>query len=221
MNQKTASRLLAGIGIAFYSVWIISAYLNPKLSIAHSYVSELSVSGQPYAWFFRVTQLLGSLCLLAYCWLQVKKTRLKRIHIVLAVCTASAAVNAFFPMICSPYLSRSCLASLDSYNFGFNQYVHQVTSLITFGGLILAQLLAFKMPATGLRRKWHLSHFILQVVVSAAIAYISFHGNHFIGLLQRISLAAFEIWVISLAFMAYEHKSAPSDHQTGVARVNS
>lgn len=194
MFMKAYKRYLLITGLVLIGLGIAGAPLNHSLSTVNAYVSELSVKGQPFAWLFQLSQLVGAVFLLIYL-LGARHTIKHRLFQVLIVTTAAVVLNSFFPMVCTPSLSAACLRQLDHYQFGYKQYIHEVTSIITFFGLMLAQFLSFWTAISKSQRQWHLANFLGQVLLNCGIAFSSFHGNRYIGLIQRVSLIGFEVWI--------------------------
>ncbi|HUD10747.1 MAG TPA: DUF998 domain-containing protein [Candidatus Saccharimonadales bacterium] len=204
-------RFTAYAGLFFYSLWIVSYVFNPHLSYTQSYVSELDVGGQPYVWLFRIGNFLGSSLLFTAFYLFLIRTKSRaisneKILILKILClgTGAAILNSFFPMDCSASQSKVCFEQQQKYTFGPSQWVHLVTSIIMFGGLIFVQYYStFNIIKSSASKLWYrisLSSFLLQALLNIVLIVVSFTGYGPIGLLQRLSLLCFELWFIFILF---------------------
>lgn len=208
MNIQNKSLLyIAYLGLIAYSLWIFSFIFNPRLSYTQSYVSELDVTGQPYVWLVRVGNFVGAMLLFTafysyFLKAKLNKLSIEKIHLlkILSIATGAAIINAFFPMDCSASESKVCFQQQQRYSFGFSQWVHLITSIIMFGGLIYAQYFAtFKLLKFTKSKLWYrvgLIGFFSQILLNSFLIVVSITGYGPIGLLQRISLLMFEVWLI-------------------------
>ncbi|KOV90070.1 DUF998 domain-containing protein [Nocardia sp. NRRL S-836] len=150
--QKPADRTAAWLITAavLYSCWLLELVLPTGLSVFDSYVSELLADDQPFRWIFRTTDTLAACCLLLAArglrrWLPAPPgarlgSRLADRLVVVAVVVFAVATLA------NTALSLDCAASADALcrhreeigAVSLGHRLHQVTSLLTFGGALVA-----------------------------------------------------------------------------------
>jgi hypothetical protein len=195
-------------GILVYSTWIFELFLNPHLSLTQSYVSELAVHGQPNVHYFRIANLLGStLMSMGFILLcrQLKKRDSNTLSIfLLSLCALSlfGIVNAIFPMDCSPSQSTACLVAQDHFKINFSQWVHQITAIIMFCGLIFVQLYSTFYIFKRTKLFWSsLSNFVIQLCLNTAISIICLFNLSYVGVFQRISLVLFALWLLTITYL--------------------
>lgn len=198
--------MLIFIGVLIYSSWIFEIFLNPRLSLIQSYVSELSVNGQPNVYYFKIANLFGSTLMTVGFFVLLKQPRLNRdkylkkfVQIMLVI-TIFGIFNSIFPMDCAPSESYACLVAQDHWKINFNQWIHQISAIIMFGGLIFAQFQStFFIFRERARLFWlSLINLTIQFFLNAAICVIALFNLQNVGLFQRLSLVLFAIWVISI-----------------------
>ena len=222
MRVFSKPEVFASVGLlVFYNNWLLSYFLNPRMSYWQSYVSELDANGQPHVWFFRIGNLLGaSLLLTGFLLIKYRQQFLEvsRHNLMLTkfflIISSTAILNAFFPMDCSASQSLACFQKQQRYSFSFGQWIHLLTALIMFGGLILANFyVVYTMKhELGTKAYWlNLTFLILQMALNTFIAVISITGYGPIGLLQRLSLILFEAWVIIILFSKKPRYFLPTD----------
>jgi hypothetical protein len=200
--------IFIGLGILVYSTWIFELVLNPHLSLTQSYVSELSVHGQPYATYFQVANLLGSSCMFIGFFIllrRFRKTEAKATTLFLwamSIITLIGIVNAIFPMNCAPSQSHSCLVAQDQLRINFSQWVHQSSAIIMFSGLLFSQLYStfyiFKRHTTLF---WlSLVNVMIQFLLNIAISVVSVFEFRNIGVFQRLSLMMLALWILAILY---------------------
>jgi len=201
-------------GLFIYSTWIFELFLNPHLSLTQSYVSELAVHGQPNVYYFRIANLLGSFFMsIGFLLLlgRLSNSGSKAVKLfVLTMCiiTLAGIVNAIFPMDCAPSQSYACLVAQDHYEINFSQWVHQVTAIIMFAGLLFAQLYSTFYIFKHTKLFWlSLSNLIVQLGLNITISVICLFDLTYVGVFQRISLVIFALWVLAILYLL---KTKPS-----------
>lgn len=203
------------LGILIYSTWVFEIFLNPHLSLTQSYVSELAVRGQPYVYYFRIANLLGSFFMsLGFIFLfqRIKKNGSKAAKLfvlIISIVSIVGIINAIFPMDCSPSQSHACLVAQDHFRINFSQWVHQSTAIIMFGGLLFAQLYStFYILKRNTRLFWFsLYNLTIQFLLNITVSIICLFDLSYVGIFQRISLVIFALWVLAILYLV---KTRPS-----------
>ncbi len=215
MSRKRVGLSIACLGIISYSTWVLNPILNPGLSQAYSYVSELSVSGQPYAIFFQASNLVGSLLLLMGFGLLLlnartqPEQRIQFFYRILVIIAFTGSVNAVFPMDCAPSLSRACLIAQEKFLFNPSQWVHLATALVMFCGLLFVQFYStFYLLKTGKSHAISLVNLAVQGMLNGVIVVICLAGFPYVGIFQRLSLGFFGLWVLWILRGVYDNDQA-------------
>lgn len=205
--QITPPAVLTCFGILIYSAWLLGSVLNPHLSQSQSYVSELSVSGQPYASYFQAANLVGSVFMFTGFLLFLRKssrfTTKSRLFLkLLTVISAIGIINALFPMNCAPSQSHECLLAQERFEFSLSQWIHVLSAITMFSGLIVAQSMStFYLLKKHSTAYWFgLANVSVQLFLNTVIAIICLLGFSNVGIFQRISLALFCLWLITLVY---------------------
>lgn len=206
--KKNVLYYFIAAGILTYSTWIFELFLNPRLSLSQSYVSELSVHGQPYAYYFQLANLLGSLLmstgfLLLLNKFKVAKSRPLNIFITsMLIISLIGIVNALFPMNCAPSQSPACLAAQNNFQINYSQWIHQITAVVMFGGLLFAQLYCtFYVFKRQTKLYWlSLANMGIQLTLNVTVGVICLFDLRYVGVFQRLSLTLFMIWVFGVVY---------------------
>lgn len=127
------ARLVIIAGAIFYSAWIFAPTMGSRLNGLRSYVSEVAATGQPYAHFFRGTDLLAGTCFVvgAALWWRAARPSSRFAWgwmagmIMLGVGTIS---DALLPLSCTPTSDAACAFREANGEVPFTHLAHAYSS---------------------------------------------------------------------------------------------
>lgn len=207
--------------MVIYSAWLLGPWLNPALSSSQSYVSELSVPDQPHVVFFRLANLLGSLCMTIGFLLLLRRRRASSSSILvlklLAGISAIGIINAVFPMSCAPSQSHACLVVQEQFDFTIGQWIHLASAVLIFSGLLAAQF--YTTLRLFMRYSWKfwlsLTNALIQLVLNTIVVIICLYGWSNVGIFQRLSLILFTLWLVVITLELSAEGNKKPVNQTG------
>ncbi|WP_143079249.1 DUF998 domain-containing protein [Streptomyces monashensis] len=194
------------IGGLAYSSFLLEGFFRTGLNPLHSYVSESSVAGRPYAFLFRTGDIAAGCGLLVLAMALARRlpARCPRAGrcLALAVTTAASITDGVWPMPCAPSVDPVCRAA-DSADLGQQlRQVHTLSSLTEFTGVILAMLLlSTVLHRTGHRRlaRWSLVAGILAAALGALEIAMVLTGVRWVGLPERAQVLLVSAWCTAMA----------------------
>ncbi|MFI0187664.1 DUF998 domain-containing protein [Streptomyces sp. NPDC017082] len=197
---------LGMMGALAYSSFVLEAFLHTGLSPLHSYVSELSVTGRPYAFLFRAGDITAGCGLLALAMALARRLPATRRRtsgcVALAVTAAASIGDGVWPMPCAPSLDPVCRAT-DSADLDQQLgQIHTLSSLAEFAGAILAMLLLSKvLQCTGHRSpaRWSFSAGVATAALGALEIAMALTGVRWVGLSERAQVLLVSAWCAAMA----------------------
>ncbi len=129
---KPAAWLVAAA--VLYSCWLLELVLPTGLSVVDGYVSELLADDQPYRWVFRVTDTLAAGCLL----LAARGMRGRLVVVAVLAFAVATLADTALSLDCAASADALCRQREDTGAVSLAHWLHQVTSLLTFGGALVA-----------------------------------------------------------------------------------
>ncbi|MFE1802677.1 DUF998 domain-containing protein [Streptomyces sp. NPDC059517] len=209
-----ATATLLALAALTYSAWTLETFLGTGLPPAHTYVSELAATNQPYTTLFRTTDLLaGTLVCAAVATAAATATlsarRIPRTaRAALLLFGAATAVDSRLPLSCTPTTDPECAARETAALVPWTHSAHTVSSTVALCGILVAMatltrtarmgpaLLALELAATA----WTL----------AAIAALEAgHDGWGVGIAQRLQVGVIAIWLGALA-VSLRHAPEPA-----------
>lgn len=143
VTVAAAVGLLASLAYSSFPLqWVVGS----RLSVIRSYVSELSVAGQPEAMVFRVGDTIGGVGLVVLAaGLAASCARGSRravaAAIALAITGLSSAADGLWPMPCAPSADPVCRAQDRSTLTAQLTQTHTLASLLEFTAAVIAAVL--------------------------------------------------------------------------------
>lgn len=211
MTSRRTTVMIAVITALVYSSWVLGPWLNPNLDSVNAFASELGADGQPFAWVFRLADIVAAIGFIAVAWLAYPKW-LRRVsisrsraawldtlpHLVwlsVVLFAGATLLDAAFPMPCaesqiphSVALSPQCRTT--------SMLVHETASILVGVGTIAATALstwmfcAYQLP----------NRFAIAATAASHIALTAYTGiDSFLhwpgkGLSQRGAIVALVLW---------------------------
>lgn len=166
------------VAACLYSCWLLELVLPTGLSKVHGYVSELLADDQPYRWVFRVADMLAAGCLL----LAVRRLRGRLVVAGLLLFAAATLADTILSLDCAPSVDALCRHREQTGTVSLPHKLHQITSVLTFGGALVA--------AVGLERhtrRWS-ARVVIALLVASGVLSVVLAGQAGIGLVQRVQL---------------------------------
>jgi hypothetical protein len=173
---KPAAWLVAAA--VLYSCWLLELVLPTGLSVVDGYVSELLADDQPYRWVFRVTDTLAACCLL----LAARGLRGRLVVVAVLAFAIATLADTALSLDCAASVDAQCRERESTGAVSLAHWLHQVTSVLTFGGALAAFV--------GLERRTRRWDARVVVVLLAATGVLSVVLAHQpgAGLVQRAQL---------------------------------
>ncbi|MEU7566306.1 DUF998 domain-containing protein [Streptomyces fradiae] len=205
--------VLLALGAFTYSMWLLEGPLATGLDPVQSYVSELAATDQPFGAFFRATDLLAGLLLLATALPPLLAAR-RRFWAAggwaaLALFGAATAADSRLPLSCAPTVDALCAAREDAGLVPFGHTAHAVSSGLATTGAVTA-VVALTVAAR--RHGWWpplaRTGPVLVVLELAATAWTlvgvaafeAERGHWGLGAGQRAQLLLLAVWLLVLAW---------------------
>lgn len=223
MQCRASKRQIVGIsGVIIYAGWLLSSILNPALSMYRSYVSEITVVGQPYFWLFRIFNTVGS-SLILYLFIYIYRYTsdgysIKKTQKFLLIGSTALFINSFFTMGCAPSLSLVCHQNFRNLQITVEQALHLMSAMTIFSSIIIAQYYYMRHVLKAESRKaiyWNGAHLATQVIASLSMAVLCLGDITGIGTVQRLSMLFMHVWLIgyilSLKTQLGTQKTIPVD----------
>lgn len=180
-----------------YSLWLLELVLPTGLSLVDGYVSELLADDQPYRWVFRVADGLAACCLL----LAARGLRGRLVVAGLLLFAAATLADTVLSLDCAPSIDALCRSREQTGAVSLPHQLHQVTSVLTFGGALVA--------AVGLERhtrRWS-ARVVVALLVASGVLSAVLVGQEGIGLVQRVQLLT-----VAAGLLLGARVSARSEH---------
>ncbi|MBV9821734.1 MAG: DUF998 domain-containing protein [Actinobacteria bacterium] len=195
----------AALAALCYSSFLLAPVLRPGVS-ARGFVSELELAGQPYAWFFRLTDVIAGLgvLLLVGCLRASIGRRRQEIagRALLALTGAASILDGVSSMGCDPLADPGCARSEQSVGGLLGQLaaLHSDTGLVGFAGaaagaILLGAAWYDRRPSLGL------AQILLGVLIAGcglADMALLLTGRD-LGQVERVRTLATSLWFVLLA----------------------
>lgn len=205
-SLSVVATLTAFVGILAYCdfpvAWLVDSHLSPL----RSYVSELAVAGQPARSFFRVSDIVAGVGLIAVANLLMRwpPTRQASVaHLCAMVAGVSSMVDGLWTMPCAPSIDVSCRATEEAIHTTQVVQPHTASSLIGFTALVCAIGLygaaLTRQPGYGRLGVSGLSAAAVAALLgSVDVAMCLTDSTAMVGLVERIQVCAIAAWLAVL-----------------------
>ncbi|WP_328496726.1 DUF998 domain-containing protein [Streptomyces sp. NBC_00414] len=212
-TPRTAAATLLALGALAYSAWALEAVITTGLHPAHTYVSELAATDQPYGILFRTTDLLAG-TLVAAAALPALRTRpgegpaARTGRAALLLFGVATAVDSRLPLSCTPTGDPGCAARETAGLVPWTHSAHTLTSTIALCGILVAMVVLTRAarrhaPRSPLARSGPclvaLELAATAWTLAAIAALESGHDGWGVGIAQRLQVGLIAIWLGALA----------------------
>ena len=203
---KPAARPAAWLvtAAALYSCWLLELVLPTGLSLVDGYVSELLADDQPHRWVFRVTDALAAVCLLLAAWGLRSRAGSRLVAVALAVFAVTTLADTALPLDCAASVDAVCRQREATGGVSLAHHLHQVTSLLTFGGALAAFV--------GLERRtrrWDAGLVVVLLAVTGVLSVVLAHQPG-AGLVQRAQLLTIAAGLLLMAQWSARGERSPA-----------
>ncbi len=212
--RPTVVRLVGAVagvvGALAYSSFLLGPAVHSKLSATTSFPSELEAAGQPYADFFRLTDIVSGLLIVVVAWALYRllpRDRSLSLGCLLTAAMGAASVSdGATTMGCAPSLSAACHARDQTITGLLSQTFesHTLSGLAGFlggaGGMLLIGLaLRRSLAASSIR--WGTASrnvsFVLGAVGLIDLVLLAVHT--WFGLAERARPLIVSLWLLGAA----------------------
>lgn len=206
MNSRHFKQLPAAtaarIGLLLLNSWLVGLAVNwPNFHYGGS-ISELSVAGQPGAWFFRLSDLFsGILLLVAGYWLASfqRQAGLRRLFLgAIVVFGLGNMVDAALPLSCSAALDPICRQQELANHLSLQDGVHILESLLVvlaMGSMILSSFCKGSHLPRSLKQFGQLLLYGGGLIWATDTIWRIIHHQEGFGYLQRVAFICFTVWL--------------------------
>ncbi|MFJ2258553.1 DUF998 domain-containing protein [Streptomyces sp. NPDC087844] len=201
--RPAAAATLLALAALTYSAWTMEALLPTSLPPAHTYVSELAATDQPYTTLFRTADLLaGTLVCAAAATLSARRTP-PTARAALFLFGAATAVDSRLPLSCTPTTDPNCAARETAALVPWTHSAHTVSSTVALCGILVAMVTLTRTTRTAPSYAGP-TLVVLELAATAwtlvAIAALeSGHDGWGVGIAQRLQVGVIAIWLGALA----------------------
>ncbi|MGW0567938.1 DUF998 domain-containing protein [Streptomyces tauricus] len=213
-SRPFATAVLLSLAALIYSAWVMEVVLPTALPPAHTYVSELAATDQPYTTLFRTADLVAGVLAAAAATLLSVRTRTRTRmqtrtrprggpvtrtgRVALLLFGVATAVDSRLPLSCTPTTDPECAAREAGGLVPWTHDAHTVSSTVALCAILVAMatltrtarfgpaLLALELAAT----VWTLA---------AVAALEAGHDGWGLGIAQRLQVGVIAIWLGALA----------------------
>ena len=194
------------VGILAYCDFPVAWLVNSQLSPLRSYVSELAVAGQPARSFFRVSDIVAGVGLVAVANLLMRWQPAKHAsaaHLSTIVAGVSSIVDGLWPMPCAPSIDMSCRATEEALHNAHVVQPHTASSVVGFTALVCAIGLygaaLTRQPDYGRLGSSGLSAAAVAAVLGGVdIVLCLTASTAVVGLVERIQVCVIAAWLAVL-----------------------
>ncbi|MDQ1039080.1 hypothetical protein QFZ75_005496 [Streptomyces sp. V3I8] len=236
-RTATAATLLT-LAALTYSAWTLEAVLDTGLPPAHTYVSELAATNQPYGTLFRTTDLAAGLLVCAAALTAPRTglhgrspwTRVGRAGLLLF--GAATAIDSRLPLSCTPTTDPACAARETAGLVPPAHTAHTLSSTLALCGVLVAMVAltrtARRYAPTSPQARASLALAVLEPAATAwtlaAIAALESggHDGWGVGLAQRLQVGVIAVWLATQAVTLLRAAAAsppPDSHASAPAPV--
>lgn len=202
-----ATGVVGLVAAVTYSNWIVAPWLNPRVSVRGSFVSDLGAHGQPHAAVFNSIDALSGIAIVVLAWGLWRHLGAGRLValgcLALAGFGAGSIAEAVLPLDCAPSLSAACAErEASGHGISWADRGHTIASVYSIVAVLLSMLFlcwalrhtrGWRWPA----RCWLVAGplvFLLTAYVGAAAL-----DRQLPGIAERIYVGAFSLWILTLA----------------------
>lgn len=199
---------VVGVGAGLcYSSFLLAPVLRPGVP-NHGFVSELEFPGQPFAWFFRLTDVVAGLAVLILTLGLAARVRLGRAGTVglglLALTGLASVLDGASSMGCDPFHDAACARAEQSVGglLGQLSALHSDTGLAGFAGaaagaILLGAKVYDRRPAPGL------AQILLGILVAGCglADLVLLLAGRDLGGVERVRTVATSAWFVVLGML--------------------
>ncbi len=200
-----AGGIAAIIAAACYSSFLLSAWTHASRLTSGGFISELEAPGQPYAWFYRCTDIAAGLGMLTAAWALSALIAGRRWSaaavVLLALTGAGSVLDGATSMRCDPGISAQCARGEHTASglIGQLSALHTDSGLLGFaasaaGAIVLGAVLA------GGWKSWGRLHILLGVSIAgcgiADLVLLLTGGG--IGTAERARVLLTSAWLLTV-----------------------
>lgn len=202
--------LTALVGVLAYCDFPVEWLVNSQLSPLRSYVSELAVAGQPARSFFRVSDVVAGVGLIAVANLLMRwppTTQASVAHLCAMVAGISSMADGLWPMPCAPSIDMSCRAKEEAIHTTQVVQPHTASSLIGFTALVCAiglyGAVLTRHPGYGRLGAAGLSAAAAAALLGGVdVAMCLTSSTAWAGLVERLQIGVISAWLAALVIRA-------------------
>ncbi len=200
--------LIVLAGLIGYCVFPLQWVIGSPLSLTRSYISELSVAGQPAYQAFRIGDLVAGVGLtvlagIVLLWRPSPPMRLGSAALIIAA--ATSIIDALSPMTCTPSTDIACWDGDHAAVLAQLSQLHTASGVIGFAAMVIA-MAAF---GTALRRQPETRHLGSTGLVVAAVGAVlgcvqigtALAGSDWTGLFERIQVMTMTAYLSALTIV--------------------
>lgn len=207
---RLAGAVAAVVGALAYSSFLLGPAVHSTLSVTTSFPSELEAAGQPYADFFRLTDIVSGLLIVAVAWvlyrLLPRERSLSQGCLLIAAMGAASVSDGATTMGCAPSLNAACHARDETIIGLLSQTFesHTLSGLAGFlggaGGMLLIGL-ALRRASAASSMRWGTASRNLSFVLGAVglIDLVLLAVHHWFGLAERARPLIVSLWLLGAA----------------------
>lgn len=195
-------------GLIGYCDFPLQWVIGSPLSTMRSYISELSVAGQPAYQTFRIGDLAAGfgLTVLAGILLLWRPSPPMRLgSVALTIAAATAIIDALSPMTCTPSTDVQCWDGDHAAVLAQLSQLHTISGVIGFAAMVIAMAAS----GTALRRQSETRHLGSTGLVVAAVGAVlgcvqigmALAGSDWTGLFERMQVLTMTAYLTALTIV--------------------
>jgi hypothetical protein len=199
-SSQALAWALGVAGLAAYNWWIVVPLRPGLLHSPNEVFSNLEVTGRPFAAALQIADLLsGLLMLAAFVLVGGRSVRGgRRDWLALVTFAVTVALGGFFPETCADSINAACRRREETFQLPASQYLHIAASLVEFGAITLALVIAVARTR-GQRTRVAVSYRILAW--AAAVGYpllgLSYLVSRYSAVIEAAFFTGFTVLVVT------------------------
>jgi len=144
--RSVAAWILGITGLLSYNWWVFLPLRPGLLRSPRELLSDLEVTGQPFAPAMHHLDILAGLLLMAAFLLAGSRSvaRGGREWMAMMIFAASGTLGGVFPEACADGINAVCRAEEFKFQLSVDQYLHVAAGIVEFASITLALLFAFR-----------------------------------------------------------------------------
>ncbi len=220
LSRRLKVLLFAVVLGLLYNDWLLGPFVNARMSVRYSVISELSAHLQPYAWLFRTVDIstgIVTLLVLPGLWRFLQKVHSPWRQVLFATIAcigADSIIDAMLPISCAPSMDSACnLAQTHSFLTNAHMVESTIIGIITFvAPLLWARVYKTRHAALATTSWWCA---MLQFAMGLGIVLTRVvHHDEVVGTFQRFYQLGIGAWVAYVLYTAiisrYAGKAKPA-----------